>query len=272
MLPAFSPRRCALAAGLLLCGLFLSSQASAQADAPAEAKPDAPAGNWKIAAGPGVYVAPDFPGSRHALVYPIVYQDIDYAGRFFSRGFDFLGAYLLNNDVWQVGADFQLDPTWRRARDDARLNGLGDVQMTVRARAFAQAQISFVTLSADLAQDIGGQKQGLIANGDVLFSLPAGKWLFTMGPGVTWGNGQYMRTFFGVNAQQSRDSGLPVYSVGAGLREWHANAIVSYDISRRWSALGAVTFARLRGDAGASPITERRQQWTAMGALTYRFR
>ena len=124
------------------------------------------------------------PGSRHALVYPIVYRDIDYAGRFFSRGFDFLGAYLLNNDVWQVGADFQLDPTWRRARDDARLNGLGDVQMTVRARFRAGADL-LVTLSADIAQDIGGQKQGLIANGDVLFSLPAGKWLFTMGPGVT---------------------------------------------------------------------------------------
>ena len=53
--------------------------------------------------------------------------------------------------------------------------------MTVRARAFAQAQISFVTLSADGA----GHRRpeaGLIANGDVLFSLPAGKWLFTMGP------------------------------------------------------------------------------------------
>ncbi|MGT2491203.1 MipA/OmpV family protein [Cupriavidus basilensis] len=52
---------------------------------------------------------------------------------------------------------------------------------------------------------------------------------------------------------------------GLPLREWHANGIVSYEISRNWSALGSVTFARLRGDAASSPITERRQQWTAHG-------
>ncbi|MGT2491204.1 MipA/OmpV family protein [Cupriavidus basilensis] len=71
--------------------------------------------------------------------------------------------------------------------------------MTVRARAFAQAQVSFVTFSADVAQDIAGQGQGLIANGDILFSLPAGKWLFTLGAGTDVDQQQkYMRTFFGV--------------------------------------------------------------------------
>ncbi|MGT2453103.1 MipA/OmpV family protein [Cupriavidus basilensis] len=228
--------------------------------------------NWKISAGPGIYVAPKFPGARDSLIYPIIYQDIDYKGRFFSRGFDFLGIYAVNNDIWQVGADFQFDPTWRKSKDDSRLNGLGDVNMTVRARAFAQAQVSFVTFSADVAQDIAGQGQGLIANGDILFSLPAGKWLFTLGPGLTWTNSKYMQTFFGVTADQSARSGLPTHAVGAGLREWHANGIVSYEISRNWSALGSVTFARLQGDAASSPITERRQQWTGMAAVTYRFR
>ncbi|MGT2491205.1 hypothetical protein ACU4GD_13500 [Cupriavidus basilensis] len=45
--------------------------------------------NWKISAGPGIYVAPKLPGARDSLIYLIIYQDIDYKGRFFSRGFDF---------------------------------------------------------------------------------------------------------------------------------------------------------------------------------------
>ncbi|WP_454727497.1 MULTISPECIES: MipA/OmpV family protein [Cupriavidus] len=261
-----APRR-----ALLALAFTLGMPAAWAADDTAADK-TAPASNWKISAGPGVYVAPDFPGARSTLVYPIVYQDIDYGGRFFSRGFDLLGVYALNNEVWQIGADFQFDPTWRRAKDDHRLAGLGNVNMTMRARAFAQAQVSFITFSADVAQDIAGQGQGLVANGDVLFSLPAGKWLFTLGPGVTWTNGKYMQTFFGVTADQSARSGLAAHAVGAGLREWHANGIVSYEISRNWSALGSLTFARLEGDAASSPVTERRQQWTAMAALTYKFR
>jgi outer membrane protein len=251
-----------------------SAQASAQAASPAASAAPNAAGkpDWTISVGPGIYAAPKYPGSRNTAYYPIIYQDIDYRGRFFSRGFDFLGVYALNNDVWQIGANFQLDPTWRRPSDDARLGGLGYVHPTVRGRVFAQATWYFVTFSTDLAQDIAGQGQGLLANGDVLFSLPAGKWMFTVGPGLTWTNRKYMDTFFGVSQTQSRNSGLPVHEVGSGVREWHANAYVSYEISRQWQALLSVTFAKLEGDAASSPITQRRQQWTSMAAVTYRFR
>ncbi|MGO4307062.1 MipA/OmpV family protein [Cupriavidus sp. RAF12] len=244
----------------------------APSDTPPAAEAGARKGDWSVAAGPALYVAPDYPGARSSLVYPLVYQDIEYKRRFFSRGFDLLGAYLVNDDTWQVGADFQLDPTWRRAKDNARLNGLGDVHPTLRGRAFAQATWYFVTLSADIAQDIAGQGQGLVANGDLFFSLPVGRWMFTMGPGTTWTDQRYMDTFFGVTQAQSSRSGLPVHAVGSGLREWHANAFVTYNISSHWQALAQVTFARLRGDAASSPITERRQQWTTMAAVTYRFR
>ena len=80
----FAPRRALLALALTLG----ATAAWAAPDVPATT---APASNWKISAGPGVYAAPDFPGSRRTLVYPIIYQDIDYGGRFFSRGFDLLG-------------------------------------------------------------------------------------------------------------------------------------------------------------------------------------
>lgn len=228
--------------------------------------------DWSIAAGPAIYMSPKYPGAKSSFVFPWIDQEIEYKHRFFSKGMDFAGVYLANDDTWQVGGNFQFDPTWRHAHDDARLNGLGNVNATVRAKAFAQYTVSFLTLSTDAEQDILGNRQGLIANADVYASAPVGRWLFSLGTGVSWTNGQYMRTFFGVDDGQSARSGLPVFATHAGLRDIHFNAIVTCKLDDRWTANGSLTVARLRGDAADSPITQRRQQTTAMASLTYRFR
>lgn len=233
---------------------------------------DDTASDWSIAIGPSVYVTPKYPGARSSFVFPWVDQEIEYRHRFFSKGTDFLGAYLVNDDTWQVGGNFQLDPTWRHASDDARLAGLGNVNATVRAKVFAQYTVSFLTLSTDAEQDILGNRQGLIVNGDVYASAPVGRWLFSLGAGLSWVNRQYMGTFFGVDADQSARSGLPAFAARAGVRDRHLNAIVTCKLDDRWTASGSVTLARLRGDAADSPITQRRQQTTAMASVTYRFR
>ncbi len=243
------------------------------AETPAEqaATPSGPAEGWTLNAGPGVYVAPRYPGAAKSLAFPVIYQDIDYSGRFFSRGFDFLGVYAINNAVLQAGADLQLDPTWRHASDDARLHGLPNVNPALRARGFAQATVSLATLSVDLGQDISGQGQGLIANGDLYFSAPLGSWMLSAGPGLTWTNNRYMQTFFGVTAGQSAASGLPVHTVQSGVREWHANLAATGKLTERWSAVVSLTFARLVGDAGSSPVTASRRQLTSVLAVTYAF-
>jgi len=242
---------------------------------PAQAQttaPSAPLDPWHVAVGPGIYVAPRYPGSSQLLVFPIVYQDIDYRGRFFSRGFDFLGVYAVNNVTVQAGADFQLDPTWRHSSDAPKLARLDNVDPTVRARAFVQATYSLATLSVDLAQDIAGQRQGLLANVDLLFSAPLGQWLLSVGPGTTWADSTYMQTFFGISPAQAGVSGLPVHPVDSGLREWHVNLYATGKISQHWSAALSVTYARLIGDAASSPVTSGRGQLTTMAALTWQFR
>lgn len=253
------------AAAILL--VALASQALAEEPPQAEAAAD-----WRVAAGPGVYVAPRYPGAAHSLVFPVIYQDIDYRGRYFSRGFDLAGIYAVNTDAVQAGADLQFDPTWRHASDAPELRHLGNVNPTARARAFVQATYSLVTLSADIAQDIAGQHQGLLANGDLLFSLPAGQWLITAGPGLTWTDRTYMRTFFGISPAQASVSGLPVHPVDAGVREWHGNLYVTGNFGKYWSTVIGITLAKLRGDAATSPITVSRRQVTSMAALTWRFR
>lgn len=228
--------------------------------------------DWQVAVGPGFNLSPVYPGAKRTLVYAVPYQEIDYRGRFFSSGFDVLGVYVRNDSTWQIGADLQYDPTWRHRSDDARLTGLKDIDETARARVFAQATFAFLTLSVDAAQDIAGQGQGLVADADLYASVPLGKALFSFGPGLTWADRRYMHTFFGISQAQAAQSAFPAYAIGSGLRDWHANAVATYTLSDRWQALCSVTWARLQGDAAASPIVERRSQLDVSAALKYRFR
>lgn len=228
--------------------------------------------DWQVAAGPGFNLSPVYPGAKRTVVYAVPYQEIDYRGRFFSSGFDLLGVYLRNDATWQIGADLQYDPTWRHRSDDARLAGLKDIDETARARVFAQATFAFLTLSVDAAQDIAGQGQGLVADADLYASVPLGKALLSFGPGVTWADRRYMRTFFGISPAQAAQSAFPTHAIGGGLRDRHVNAVATYALSDRWQALCSVTWARLQGDAAASPIVERRGQLDVSAALKYRFR
>lgn len=271
-LPSRAPLRLLLRLSLVLVSALSISAAQAQTAPAANAENNAEDSDWSVAVGPAIYMSPKYPGAKSSFVFPWIDQEIEYRHRFFSKGMDFAGVYLANDDTWQVGGNFQFDPTWRHAHDDARLNGLGNVNATVRAKAFAKYTVSFLTLSADAEQDILGNRQGLIANADAYASAPVGRWLFSLGTGVSWTNGQYTRTFFGVDDGQSARSGLPVFATHAGLRDIHFNAIVTCKLDDRWTANGSLTVARLRGDAADSPITQRRQQTTAMASLTYRFR
>ena len=57
-------------------------------------KPDVKQG-WKIAVGPGIFVAPSFPGSAKLKAYPFPALDISYNDRLFSQGPDVLGVNVL---------------------------------------------------------------------------------------------------------------------------------------------------------------------------------
>jgi len=46
---------------------------------------------------------------------------------------------------------------------------------------------------------------------------PIERLTLSAGPGFTWANGPYMRTFFGVSAAQSAASGLPPFEPGSGV-------------------------------------------------------
>lgn len=250
---------------------LLSFVCSAYANAHADESGDI-ASKWKVSIGPGVVATPKYPGSSKLELIPLPSLDISYDDRIFSQGFDVLGVNALRSDAYHAGAAITFDLQSRNESDDPRLHGLGNVHTGPKLKLFADYSASFLTGSVAAYQDIAGNNQGLYVSADLAANLPiTPNFLVSFGPGLTWANAQYTRTFFGVSPQQSSASGLSAYDTSSGIRDVHLNAYTSYNFTKHWIGSVAATVGRLEGNAGHSPVTVQRTEVNVFAALNYKF-
>ncbi|SFI02511.1 Outer membrane scaffolding protein for murein synthesis, MipA/OmpV family [Paraburkholderia megapolitana] len=254
-----------------------STTTAATADVPATADTSTTTASttspskWKIAFGPGVIVSPAYPGSSKLKVYPFPALDISYDDRFFSQGPDVLGVNVVRDPNYHLGAALSLDFQSRSESDDPRLRGLGDVHWTPKLKLFGDYTWWAFTGSVAMYQDIGGNRQGKTIVSDLYASLPLDNWLFSVGPGFTWADAEYTRTFFGVSQQQSAASKLPTFDTGSGIRDIHMNFYVSHDFSKHWTSSISIVAGRLQHYAADSPITSRRFELNSLASVNYRY-
>jgi outer membrane protein len=228
--------------------------------------------DWIVTLGAGVQAGPRYPGSNSIDFMPIPAIDIEYKNLLFAKQDMPLGVYFINNPHWSAGLALQYDLTERHSADDSRLAGLANLPMTLRAKLFATYTISALTVSASAAQDIGGHAEGLVVDANAIAALPLGtQWYLSAGPGISWGNGQYQRTFFGITPAQNLASGLPQYTGRAGINNVYLSLEADYLITKHWTATANVKVAQLQSSAARSPITESRQQTTSTLSLSYTY-
>ena len=93
------------------------------------------------------------------------------------------------------------------------------------------------------------------------------------GPRVFWGDNRYARTYFGVTAAESGASGLAAYTPSGGALSAGIELGAFYALNDEWGIDSALTWTRLTGDAGASPIVAQgdRDQFKLRVGLTKRF-
>ena len=231
---------------------------------------DAREARLRVAIGAGVGVAPKFPGSDDYRAHLAPALHLAYGPVFFGAGG--LGIVLHRAQGWRFGLNL-LPGAGRKESDDPHLTGLGDIDRTLRAGAFAVYSERGWLARVHVATDIAGNHQGTIARADVFARLRGGEGLgFFAGPGITWGNREYMQTFFGVTPEQSARSGLPAFDAGAGVASARLSAGAIYRLNARWRMIGSYSVARLTGDAGASPITESRTQQFFLVSAVYLIR
>ena len=224
---------------------------------------------WRVVLGAGLVRAPTFPGSDSSRTGLVPLVQARY-GAFFA-GIGGVGLNLYRDSGWRFAA--AVSPSrGRKESDDSRLQGLGNIDSTIRGRLIGSYRTGTFVARAELSTDLAGQHQGTIARADVFAVFrPAERFFLFAGPGLSWTDKQYTQSYFGVTADQSASSGFPQFEAGSGLNSVRLSIGAFYRFDQHWLAVATFSASRLQGDAANSPITETRTQSQFLAAGAYLF-
>src|SRR5512145_2397138 len=116
-----------------------------------------------------------------------------------------------------------------------------------------------VRLGISLTTSVSGGTAGSHVTPYASLWVPLSTRLFVgVGGGLTWSSETFMQQRFGVSPEASAASGLPVYSAGAGMRQYYLWPAVIYRVSKEWYAAAGAFYQRITGDGADSPIVAQR--------------
>ena len=213
-------------------------------------------GKWDISLGAGAGTAPACPGAKRERVVPVPFASITYDNLLFvgPLGLGFNAFRWASADAqYGVRAGPVIGYTGGRKESvDPHLAGLGDIQPSLTAGLFATVRAGPFEFAATARQAVTHRENGLIGLMSLNYHLPVmGKKLdVAIGPELTIANATYRNTWFGLSAEQSAQSGLPVFTPGSGvLLEPGLHASATYRYSEH---------VFVRGFAAAKAIDRRR--------------
>ncbi len=275
--------------GLIATVVYLSTSVT-YAETPAKSAEEETATHtrWSIVLGGAAISAPIYVGStdREVKLRPVWAAQY---GRFRispSRSAGMLGGVddrspdsgagasvdLLSLDRLTAGVSLRFDPK-RKSSDSATLAGLPDIRTTARARVYLGYKLTNkISATVGASHDLLGRGGGGVYNlgigyGDKI--TPTLNW--SVGTALSFADATYMKTHFGISQETASITGRAAYSPRAGVRDITAGGSLNWNFAPRWFGFMGGGATQLRGDAAASPLTQKKQNWTASAGVAYRF-
>jgi MipA family protein len=242
-----------------LGGLLTASLARAADSADTRNHPDS--GTWIVTLGASVEYGPKFPGSKHDAFSALPSFDI--------RRFDEPDEHSAPDDNIDYGlidfGGFEAGPVVglrdsRSQSDDDRLKGIHSVDWDVDAGIFAQywAIPNQLRFRSEIRQAVSNGSGLVVDIGADWFQPLGDRWLLSAGPRASFGNGAYMRTYFGISSSEALQNGaLPAFDAKGGLKSIGFTVSAAYNVTPTWTLQIYDRFDRLTGDAANSPITSK---------------
>lgn len=233
---------------------------------------------WHYDVGIGIEYEPGYAGSdKYAIEGDIAARALyrtQSGSRFFINLGEVGGAFSLSPNT-EILAFFEYEEG-REDEDDATLTGLNAVDSTIEgqfmlARRFENTML-FGGLQADLA---GDANKGLVwflgAGYDWL--APSKRWRANTTVDLSGADEEYMRTEFGITADEASRTGYASYRPGSGLKSLTWNINVEYYISDSLSLLGGIETEYYLSEAADSPlISDEGSDLTVEASLLLRYR
>ncbi len=226
---------------------------------------------WRYRVTLGAALVPAYPGADKPGVAPLIIVnrargDKPFA---FAAPDDGAGFSLTSPGGW-----FQFGPVvgFEGKRKLKDTNGLApEVKFSIEAGAYAAiTPIPSLRFRIEGRKGVTGHKGLTGSIGADYIARDADKWLFSIGPRLTWSDGKYQRAYFGVPA----GSALPAYRPGSGLQAVGGTSSVRFALNERFGVYGYGKYDRLIDDAGRSQLVRAvgsRNQYSGGLGLSYTF-
>jgi outer membrane protein len=222
--------------------------------------------HWTL--GAGAAVAPRFQGADKYELQPVPLIDVKY-GRFFAKVGEGIGVNVIETPAFTAGASVN----WMKGYDEDDVpTGVHGVDSALGARLFASARFQGVVATLAATQAVTERDRGLVVNAGLAYPITVTERLrVTPALGVSWANGKYMDSYFGIDSSESASSGLSRYEPSSGIKDVSLRINAGYRLTDSISAVGSVGFTHLLGEAGKSPLVKKRTQPLGLVGLTYTF-
>lgn len=230
--------------------------------------------------GGGVDVAPRYSGSDKSRVTAAQVVDYAMANGFFvstTRGIGYGNSF--GNLDYNAALSYRAGRKDRDVSSDSiasgsdYLRGMGDIKgsaVVVPGLGYRITDWLNVQLQAEVPvseRDNGEAVHFGIAS--PLYISPENS--VTLALTGSWGSSKYMQTYYGVSAAQSAASGFARHDAGSGIYAYSLNLDWTHKLTSRWSLLAAAGVTQLTGEAGDSPIVQRKTSPVGSLKVTYSF-
>lgn len=240
---------------LLMAAFSWMIAAPAIAQSPA-AKPDSAESSeddWRITAGLGGGIAPEYRGADSYKAIPVPYLSVK-KGRFFVDVLKGIGWNVIQTGHWTLAPTI----SYAEGRDnEGAISDFDDVNGSAMAGVLLNWQSGHWELDSDLATPVTGDLDGWRLRGYVRYRARITERLsYAVGPGATWADSDWNEALYGVSAADAARSGLDAYRADDSHFRTSLNGRISYYLTRKLNVSLIARYSRLYGDAADSPIVK----------------
>ncbi|MBV9114662.1 MAG: MipA/OmpV family protein [Hyphomicrobiales bacterium] len=203
---------------------------------------------------------PDWEGAKSYsfLAYPSVsLRRAD--ARDWSAPDDGLDFSIYDASGFSIGPVARYELGRYRSDDPRALFGIHDVPWSIEAGGFAEFWPIPNTFRARIEIRHGiAAGNGFVADAAADYLLHFGPATFALGPRLSLGDRDFMRTQFGVTLTDSLQNGaVTPFKPDGGLKSAGVATSVTYEFSKEWSAVVDGGYDRLVADAAKSPLVKK---------------
>ena len=255
-------KRMTLAFAAVVFALSFATTAQAAMDSPFAIE------NVPNVIGIGVGMVPDYLGSDDYTVAaaPFFRWTLSGTERYLQLNVTELSFNVLNHPNFVLGPVLNYRPGRDDDVDDHVIADMEEIDDTVDVgitagyvwKEKANPRHRFVT-NLTFLMDAGDVYRGWLVQAGARYWYPVSKPIdLQIGIGTTYGNSQYMGTYFGVDSEDAANTGLKKFDADEGFRDVNAQIAGVFHFSANWHLGVGIKYIGLIGDASDTPIVDGR--------------